>query len=65
MQFWNYEILILVLLKTGSGELCVHGGDTHGTLEEDMLDVLPTPIYLDIYIQGLGIWIKFCNQFCI
>jgi hypothetical protein len=39
MQFWKYEILILVLLKTGSTEWSVHGGDAHGAPEEDMLDV--------------------------
>jgi hypothetical protein len=39
----------------------VHGGDAHGALEEDMLDVSLAPIYLYIYLQDLGIWIKFCN----
>jgi hypothetical protein len=61
----KYEILILVLLKTGSAEWSVHGGDVHGAPEEDMLDVLPAPIYLNIYLQDLGIWLKFCNQFYI
>jgi hypothetical protein len=55
MQFWKYEILIPVLLKTESAKWSVHGGDAHGALEEDMLDALPAPIYLNIYLQDLGI----------
>jgi hypothetical protein len=43
------------LLKIGYAELSVCGGDTHGASEEDMLDVLPAPIYLDIYLQDLRI----------
>jgi hypothetical protein len=51
MQFSKYEILIPVLLKIRSVEWSVHGGDAHGALEKDMLDVLLAPIYLDIYLQ--------------
>jgi hypothetical protein len=59
MQFWKYEIPISVLLKTGSAEWSVHGGDAHDAPEEDMLDVLSAPIYLDIYLQDLEFEKKF------
>jgi hypothetical protein len=58
-------MLIPALLKIGYAEWSVPGGDAHGTLEKDMLDVSLAPIYLDIYLQDLRIWIKFCNKFCI
>jgi hypothetical protein len=58
-------MLIPVLLKIGYAEWSVHGGDAHGAREKDMLDVSLAPIYLDIYLQDLRIWIKFCNKFCI
>jgi hypothetical protein len=58
-------MLIPVLLKIGSAEWSVHVGDAHGVLEKDMLDVSLAPIYLNIYLQDLRIWIKFSNKFCI
>jgi hypothetical protein len=59
----KYEILILVLLKTGYAEWSVRGGDAHSAPKADMLDVLPVPINLNIFLQDLGIWIMCCNHF--